>query len=145
MVRDPRCLHDEAICAQVPVRGVDIRAANVQNGVIMRGDMGRVGRGRPGVSISASLTVTPTKSNSAITTEQEFRVSIPNNRPLLRRPTHPGDMLREDFMPDYELVRILKLVIPANAGIHLGLVHMDSRLRGNDERASKPGFRTDTS
>ena len=42
------------------------------------------------------------------------------------------------------LVRILKLVIPANAGIHLGLVHMDSRVRGNDERASKPGFRMDS-
>ena len=40
---------------------------------------------------------------------------------------------------------ILKLVIPANAGIHLGPVHMDSRLRGNDERASKPGFRMRTS
>ena len=39
---------------------------------------------------------------------------------------------------------ILKLVIPANAGIHLGPVHMDSRLRGNDERASKPGFRMRT-
>ena len=39
---------------------------------------------------------------------------------------------------------ILKLVIPANAGIHLGQVHMDSRVRGNDERASKPGFRMRT-
>ena len=43
-----------------------------------------------------------------------------------------------------ELVRILKLVIPAKAGIHLGLVNMDSRVRGNDEQASKPGFRMDT-
>jgi hypothetical protein len=33
-------------------------------------------------------------------------------------------------------VRILKLVIPAKAGIHLGHVNMDSRVRGNDERAS---------
>ncbi len=30
-------------------------------------------------------------------------MSIPNTRPMLRRPVHPGEMLREDFMPDYGL------------------------------------------
>lgn len=30
-------------------------------------------------------------------------MSIPNTRAMLRRPTHPGEMLREDFMPDYGL------------------------------------------
>lgn len=30
-------------------------------------------------------------------------MSIPNNRPMVRRPTHPGEMLGEDFMPDYAL------------------------------------------
>ena len=30
-------------------------------------------------------------------------MSIPNNTPLKRRPTHPGEVLREDFMPDYDL------------------------------------------
>lgn len=30
-------------------------------------------------------------------------MSIPNNTPLKRRPTHPGEILREDFMPDYDL------------------------------------------
>jgi len=30
-------------------------------------------------------------------------MSIPNNREMTRRPTHPGEMLREDFLPDYEL------------------------------------------
>ena len=30
-------------------------------------------------------------------------MSIPNNRPMKRRPTHPGEMLREDFMPDHDL------------------------------------------
>ena len=40
-----------------------------------------------------------------------------------------------------QLVSILKPVIPANGGIHLGLVNMDSRVRGNDERDSKPGVR----
>jgi addiction module HigA family antidote len=30
-------------------------------------------------------------------------MSIPNSRPLQRRPIHPGEMLREDFMPDYGL------------------------------------------
>ncbi len=30
-------------------------------------------------------------------------MSIPNTRQLQRRPVHPGEVLREDFMPDYEL------------------------------------------
>jgi addiction module HigA family antidote len=30
-------------------------------------------------------------------------MSIPNTSPMVRRPTHPGEMLREDFLPDYGL------------------------------------------
>ena len=30
-------------------------------------------------------------------------MSIPNSRGVLRRPIHPGEMLREDFMPEYTL------------------------------------------
>jgi addiction module HigA family antidote len=30
-------------------------------------------------------------------------VSIPNTTKIKRRPTHPGEMLREDFLPDYGL------------------------------------------
>ena len=30
-------------------------------------------------------------------------MSIPITNELERRPTHPGEMLREDFMPDYDL------------------------------------------
>jgi addiction module HigA family antidote len=30
-------------------------------------------------------------------------MSIPNTRPIRRRPTHPGEMLREDFLPEYGL------------------------------------------
>jgi len=30
-------------------------------------------------------------------------MSIPNTKPMQRRPIHPGEMLREDFMPDYGL------------------------------------------
>lgn len=30
-------------------------------------------------------------------------MSIPNSRPLQRRPIHPGEILREDFLPDYHL------------------------------------------
>ena len=30
-------------------------------------------------------------------------MSIPNIRQMKRRPTHPGEMLAEDFMPDYDL------------------------------------------
>jgi antitoxin HigA-1 len=29
--------------------------------------------------------------------------TIPNDRKLERRPTHPGEFLREDFLPDYGL------------------------------------------
>jgi addiction module HigA family antidote len=30
-------------------------------------------------------------------------MAIPNTRAPTRRPTHPGEMLREDFLPDYKL------------------------------------------
>ena len=30
-------------------------------------------------------------------------MSIANTEPMRRRPTHPGEMLREDFLPDYGL------------------------------------------
>lgn len=30
-------------------------------------------------------------------------MSVPNTRQMKRRPTHPGEMLHEDFMPDYGL------------------------------------------
>ena len=30
-------------------------------------------------------------------------MSIPNTRKKVVRPIHPGEMLREDFLPDYEL------------------------------------------
>ncbi len=30
-------------------------------------------------------------------------MSIPNTRKMKRRPTHPGEVLREDFIPDYDL------------------------------------------
>jgi addiction module HigA family antidote len=30
-------------------------------------------------------------------------MSLPNTKPMTRRPTHPGEMLLEDFLPDYQL------------------------------------------
>ena len=30
-------------------------------------------------------------------------MSIPNSGKITRRPTHPGEILREDFVPDYRL------------------------------------------
>lgn len=30
-------------------------------------------------------------------------MTIPSTRAMTRRPTHPGEMLREDFLPDYGL------------------------------------------
>lgn len=35
--------------------------------------------------------------------ETRFDMSIPNTTEMKRRPTHPGEMLREDFLPDYGL------------------------------------------
>jgi addiction module HigA family antidote len=47
--------------------------------------------------------VTPTTLSSATITKESSLISIPNSRAVLRRPTHPGEMLREDFLPDYAL------------------------------------------
>ena len=30
-------------------------------------------------------------------------MSIPNSKPIERRPVHPGEILREDFLPEYGL------------------------------------------
>ena len=30
-------------------------------------------------------------------------MSIPNTKMLMRRPIHPGEILREDFLPEYGL------------------------------------------
>lgn len=30
-------------------------------------------------------------------------MAIPNTAAMQRKPTHPGEMLREDFIPDYDL------------------------------------------
>lgn len=40
---------------------------------------------------------------SVIIIETRFDMSIPNTTEMKRRPTHPGEMLREDFLPDYGL------------------------------------------
>jgi antitoxin HigA-1 len=42
-------------------------------------------------------------SNSRITTEARCDMSIPNTRERKVCPTHPGEMLREDYLPDYGL------------------------------------------
>ena len=34
---------------------------------------------------------------------REVAMAIPNTKPRKIRPTHPGEMLRDDFMPDYNL------------------------------------------
>jgi len=43
-----------------------------------------------------------TMSRSVITIKVPT-MSIPNTTGLKRRPTHPGEMLREDFLPDFGL------------------------------------------
>ncbi len=30
-------------------------------------------------------------------------MALPNSRVLTRRPIHPGEMISEDFLPDYQL------------------------------------------
>lgn len=44
-----------------------------------------------------------TMSRSATITEGMDQMSIPNDRPMQRRPTHPGEMLAEDFVADFDL------------------------------------------
>jgi antitoxin HigA-1 len=53
-----------------------------------------------GVSVSGSSTGTPTTSRSVTTPETRCEMSIANTGPIKRRPPHPGEMLREDFLPD---------------------------------------------
>ncbi len=43
-----------------------------------------------------------TMSNSATTT-RDTAMSVPNTRPREARPIHPGEILREEFLPDYGL------------------------------------------
>ena len=47
--------------------------------------------------------VTPMMLKFAITIKMRCNMSIPNTTGLKRKPTHPGEMLREDFLPDYGL------------------------------------------
>ena len=42
-------------------------------------------------------------TSRSVTITSEGSMALPNTRVLKRRPTHPGEMLREDFLPDYEL------------------------------------------
>ncbi len=44
-----------------------------------------------------------TSSSLIIINECEVPMSIPNKRERKICPTHPGEMLREDFLPDYGL------------------------------------------
>lgn len=44
-----------------------------------------------------------TTLSSATITSEAWAMSIPNNRPLDRRPIHPGEILREEFLSEYGL------------------------------------------
>lgn len=37
-------------------------------------------------------------------------MTIPNNDDMQRKPTHPTAMLREDFLPDYDLSAVRLIV-----------------------------------
>jgi len=58
-------------------------------------------------------------------------MSIPNDKPLKRRPTHPGEMLREDFLPDFNLS-----VSRLSVAIHVSRQTVNELLRG--KRALSP-------
>jgi antitoxin HigA-1 len=45
----------------------------------------------------------PMTSKYATTTETRYKMAILNTERMKRRPTHPGEMLSEDFIPDYSL------------------------------------------
>lgn len=46
-------------------------------------------------------------------------MSIPNTKPLERRPIHPGEILREDFLPEYEL-SVTALAVSPEMALRLG-------------------------
>lgn len=56
-----------------------------------------------GVSAFVLKTVTHMTLRYAITTDEVTTMAIPNTAGMQRKPTHPGEMLREDFIPDYGL------------------------------------------
>jgi len=58
-------------------------------------------------------------------------MSIQNNIPMNRRPTHPGEMLREDFLPDFDLT-----VSRLATAIHVSRQTVNELLRGR--RAVSP-------
>jgi addiction module HigA family antidote len=58
---------------------------------------------RNGVFASDSSIGTPMTFRSPSTTETRCEMSVPNTGQRTIRPTHPGEMLREDFLPDYGL------------------------------------------
>ena len=55
-----------------------------------------------GESVSVSSKVMPSMLRLPITIKDKA-MAIPNTTKREIRPTHPGEMLREDFMPDYDL------------------------------------------
>ena len=58
-------------------------------------------------------------------------MSVPNTRQMKRRPTHPGEMLGEDFMPDYGLT-----VVGLAAAVGVSRQSINELLRGR--RAVSP-------
>lgn len=58
-------------------------------------------------------------------------MSLPNTKRMTRRPTHPGEMLREDFMPDYGLT-----VVGLAAAVGVSRQSINELLRGR--RAISP-------
>lgn len=74
-----------------------------------------------------------TMSRSAAITEGMDHMSIQNDRPMQRRPTHPGEMLAEDFMADFDLT-----VTGLAEAVGVSRQSINELLRGR--RAVSPGM-----
>src|SRR5690606_18389830 len=78
-------------------------------------------------------TAMQTMSRSATITEGMDYMSILNGRPMQRRPTHPVEMLAEDFMADFDLT-----VTGLAEAVGVSRQSINELLRGR--RAVSPGM-----
>jgi addiction module HigA family antidote len=83
---------------------------------------------------NAAATMTTSRSRIIVETRQNMSIS---NRGIRRiRPTHPGEMLREDFMPDYGLT-VMRLA----QGLGVSRQSVNEILRGRRAVSSEMAFR----
>jgi addiction module HigA family antidote len=89
-----------------------------------------------GAFVSDSSTATLTTSRSRIIIEARENMSISNSGIRRIRPTHPGEMLREDFMPDHGLT-VMRLA----QGLGVSRQSVNEILRGRRAVSSEMALR----